>query len=154
MYPINDPLVVWPLYEPSQKRHIALDAEALVQHVLILGSTGCGKSTLLTSAAQQLIRHRPQRIGLLVLDAKQDGTVERVTQAARAAGREGDLAMRPATILFHLSRHLLFTKYRGPGQPSTDPATGIQALQGKSAKAVEGRFNGRSKRQTPCNLPC
>ena len=39
-------------------------------------------------------------------------------------------------------------------QSSTDPATAIQALQGKPARAVKGGFRMRSKSQTPCNLPC
>jgi len=40
------------------------------------------------------------------------------------------------------------------GNPnSTASGTAIQALWGKSAKAVEGGFKLRSKRQTPCNLP-
>ena len=93
MNEIDDPLIVWPLYEPPSRRHIALDAQALKEHLLIVGSTGSGKSTLLRSAAQQLIRHKPRRIGLLVLDAKQDDTVEHLVEVARQAGRGEDVVI-------------------------------------------------------------
>ena len=93
MNEIDDPLIVWPLYEPPSRQHIALDARALKQHLLILGSTGSGKTTLLRSAAQQLIRQKSRRIGLLVLDAKQDDTVEHLVEVARQAGREEDVVV-------------------------------------------------------------
>lgn len=62
----------------------------LLQHMLVVGSTGCGKTTLLTEAIRQLI-HRPERIGLLILDAKAEGLVADVIASAKAAGRPNDV---------------------------------------------------------------
>ena len=59
------PLIVWPCYEPAGYS-VSLTAEALVQHVLIIGSSGSGKTTLLLGAIEQLVRHP---VGLLILDA-------------------------------------------------------------------------------------
>jgi hypothetical protein len=88
------PLIVWPSYEPvgavGEGYSVSLTEEDLVQHVFIIGSTGSGKTTLLTGAIQQLIR---QPIGLLVLDAKQDGMVEQIAEMAGKAGRVKDLAI-------------------------------------------------------------
>jgi hypothetical protein len=67
-----------------------LTEEDLVQHLLVIGSTGCGKTTLLMGAIQQLLLCP---IGLLILDAKEDGQVEKITQMAGKAGRAGDLAI-------------------------------------------------------------
>ena len=94
MESMDNPLVVWPLYEPSSQRAISLDERALVQHVLVIGSTGCGKTTLLLSAAQQLIRSRLPTVGLLILDAKQDcSTLDLIVKAASQAGRSEDLVI-------------------------------------------------------------
>ena len=84
------PLVVWPCYEPPGQR-ITLTEEELVQHVLVIGSSGCGKTTLLRGAMDQLIGDISRSIGLLILDAKTDGTVEHVTEVAQRAGRDRDL---------------------------------------------------------------
>ena len=90
----DKPLIVWPSYEPGGAvgtgYSVSLTEEELVQHVFIIGSTGSGKTTLLTGAIQQLIR---QPIGLLVLDAKQDGMAEQITEMAVKAGRAKDLAI-------------------------------------------------------------
>jgi hypothetical protein len=85
----EEPLIVWPCYEPSGLS-IYLTEEDLVQHLLVIGSTGCGKSTLLMGAIQQVLQHP---IGLLILDAKQDGMVEEITRMARKVGRTSDLAI-------------------------------------------------------------
>ena len=87
--PSEHPLVVWRCYEPAGCS-ITLSESDLVQHMLILGSTGSGKTTLMIAAIQQLIQHQ---IGLLILDAKPDGTVARVTEAAAKAGRKADVAI-------------------------------------------------------------
>ena len=89
MPPKEEPLIVWACYEPAGYS-VSLTAEDLVQHMLVLGSTGSGKTTLLMGAIQQLLRHP---IGLLILDAKQDGAVEHITQMAGRAGRARDLAI-------------------------------------------------------------
>ena len=89
---LPDPMVVWPCYEPPGQR-IALTEEHLLQHVLVLGSTGCGKTTLLTSAIRQLLRWPGEKVGLLILDAKQDETVPRIREMARHCGRAGDLVV-------------------------------------------------------------
>lgn len=82
-------LVTWPCYEPAGCS-ITLTENELVQHVLVLGSTGSGKTTLLTGAIQQLLR---QRVGLLILDAKQDGLVQDIAEMASRAGRGQDLTV-------------------------------------------------------------
>ncbi len=79
----------WPCYEPAGQS-VTLTEEELVQHVLVIGSTGSGKTTLLTHALQQLI---PRGVGLLIQDAKCEGTVEHVREAARACGREKDVVV-------------------------------------------------------------
>lgn len=86
---LDRPLIVWPCYEPAGAS-IALTEEDLVQHVLIVGSTGCGKTTLITAAIQQLLRHP---IGLLILDAKQDGMVGQITAMAEDVGRGKDVVI-------------------------------------------------------------
>ena len=90
------PILTFPCYEPHHYRVELTEADA-VQHVLVTGSTGCGKSTLLTSAIQQLIALEPRssarKTGLLILDAKVDGLVEQVRQAALAAGRAADVVV-------------------------------------------------------------
>jgi energy-coupling factor transporter ATP-binding protein EcfA2 len=58
--------------------------------MLIIGSTGSGKTTLITGAIRQLLQHR---IGLLILDAKQEGLVEEITKLAARSGRSDDLAI-------------------------------------------------------------
>jgi hypothetical protein len=89
---LPDPMVVWTCYEPPGQR-VALTEEHLLQHTLVLGSTGSGKSTLLISAVRQLLRWRGEKIGLLILDAKQDETVPRIKEMARHCGRVGDLVV-------------------------------------------------------------
>ncbi len=85
----EEPLIVWACYEPAG-HSIDLTEESLRQHLLVIGSTGSGKTTLLMDAIQQLLQ-RP--IGLLILDAKEGGLVEEITQMAGEAGRAGDLAI-------------------------------------------------------------
>ncbi len=85
----DTPLIHWPCYEPAGQS-VTLTAAELVQHVLVIGSTGCGKTTLLTDALRQLI---PRGVGLLIQDAKCEGTVEQVRAAARACGREADVVV-------------------------------------------------------------
>lgn len=90
----DPPLVVWPCYEPAGGR-VELSEADLVQHLLLIGSTGSGKSTLLASALEQLIAHRSaaraERCGLLILDAKTDDLVARVSAVAAQAGRAEDV---------------------------------------------------------------
>lgn len=97
----DKPLITWPCYEPvvvaegaSNCQEIGLSVslteEDCVQHVFIIGSTGSGKTTLITSAIEQLLHHP---IGLLILDAKQDGMVEQITEMAAKVGRGNDLAV-------------------------------------------------------------
>jgi hypothetical protein len=85
----------WDCWEPYQR--IAFSPRDAMGHVLILGSTGSGKTTLLISALQQLIAYRAdnpkERIGLLVLDGKCDGTADLVRAMARHVGRESDLVL-------------------------------------------------------------
>ena len=92
----ESPLIVWPCYEPvlwasqTPGRSVSLSEEDCGQHVCLIGSTGCGKTTLILAAIQQLL---PQKIGLLILDAKQDGMVEQISEMATRAGRGADLAI-------------------------------------------------------------
>lgn len=85
--PSDEPLITCPLWEPPIP--FTLSEQDLV-HLLILGSTGSGKTTLVLGMLQQLIR---QRMGLLILDAKQDGLTDLISEMATAAGREKDLAI-------------------------------------------------------------
>lgn len=76
---MSDLLINLPVYEPAG-RDIRLSESDLLQHVLIIGATGSGKTTLLHRILTQTIQHGD--IGLLVLDAKQDDTVQRITRLA------------------------------------------------------------------------
>lgn len=82
-------IIAWPCYEPAGGS-ISLTAEDLVQHLLIVGSTGSGKTTLIQSTIDQLL---PQLYGLLILDAKQDGFCEHITDLAIRWGRGKELAV-------------------------------------------------------------
>jgi len=82
----NEPLIHLPVYEPAGKDVRLDDEKDLLSHLLIVGATGSGKSTLLHRIMAQLIS-RPDT-GLLIFDAKQDDTVERVQQLARQNHRD------------------------------------------------------------------
>lgn len=82
---MNETLIHLPVYEPAG-RDVRLDERDLLQHLLIIGATGSGKSTLLNRIMSQLIA-RPDT-GLLIFDAKQDDTVDRVAQICRQNRRE------------------------------------------------------------------
>ena len=84
-------------YEPAGQV-IRLSAEDLTRHVLGLGATGCGKTTgLINPLLQQTIAWRAgdveRKIGLLVLDPKEDDTQDKVRLYAREAGRSDDLVV-------------------------------------------------------------
>jgi len=96
MPPKEEALIVWACYEPAGYS-VSLTAEDLVQHMLVLGSTGSGKTTLLMGAIQQLLRHP---IGLLILDAKQDGAV----RAHHADGGESGTRTRSGHFSGRLER--------------------------------------------------
>lgn len=89
-------LVSWPCCEPSAFRVELAEAD-LVQHLLVMGATGTGKSTLLTSANRQLISYLAEepreRLGLLVLDAKNEGMVQEIQAMAREARRGSDVVV-------------------------------------------------------------
>lgn len=79
----------------EQGGKLELSEDDLVRHTLVCGASGSGKTFLLTAITEQLIRlhgsDRDRRTGLLVFDFKGDDTVSRITNAARAAGRERDV---------------------------------------------------------------
>lgn len=88
-------------YEPAGKV-ISLSAEDICRHVLASGATGSGKTTgLINPLLRQLLAWKADRreltAGLLVLDAKGDDTIQKITGYARAAGREGDLMVLSET---------------------------------------------------------
>ncbi len=82
-------------YEPAgQVLH--LSADDLTRHVLGLGATGCGKTTgLVNPVLQQVIAWHAddvnRKVGLLVLDPKDDDTQDKVRVYARKAGRSEDV---------------------------------------------------------------
>lgn len=81
---MNEPLIHLPVYEPAG-RDVRLTESDLLQHLLIIGATGSGKTTLLNRIVAQLLQ-RPDT-GLLIFDAKQDDTVQRIARLARQHGR-------------------------------------------------------------------
>ena len=81
----SETIIHLPVYEPAGK-DIRLTEAELLQHLLILGATGSGKSTLLHRIMASLIA-KPEA-GLLIFDAKQDDTADRVRQLARAHHRD------------------------------------------------------------------
>jgi hypothetical protein len=98
--PCGKPVLRLPCYEPSALT-LELDAATLLKGVLITGSIGSGKTSLLSAMLSQLIHHRaaePQvKLGLLVLDAKHDGTAERIQTLAAEAGRAEDVLLLPSS---------------------------------------------------------
>ena len=81
----SETIIHLPVYEPAGK-DIQLTEAELLQHLLIIGATGSGKSTLLHRIMASLIA-KPDT-GLIIFDAKQDDTVERVQQLARSHHRD------------------------------------------------------------------
>ena len=79
-----EPILRFPVYEPAG-RDVLLTEQDLLQHLLVIGATGTGKTSLLHRLMDQLIR---KDVGLLIYDAKQDDTIERVQTMAQASGRE------------------------------------------------------------------
>ena len=79
---MTTPILHLPVWEPAG-RDVVLTQSDL--HLLIIGATGSGKTVILHRIMEQLIR-RPC-LGLLIVDAKEDDTVERVRSLAAAAGR-------------------------------------------------------------------
>jgi hypothetical protein len=82
-------------YEPAGQV-LQLNADDLTRHVLGLGSTGCGKTTgLVNPLLRQVIGWRngekDGKVGLLVLDPKEDDTQDKVQAYAREAGRLEDV---------------------------------------------------------------
>jgi type IV secretory pathway TraG/TraD family ATPase VirD4 len=88
-----------PCYEgPDRNGHpgsIELSHEALIRHLLILGSTGAGKTTLLRRIMRELIGQNASDLAakpaLVVFDFKGDTTVDFVTDWAKRHGRERDV---------------------------------------------------------------
>ena len=77
---------------------LELGPEDLTRHLLALGSTGSGKTTgLMNPVLRQVIQWRAHdpanKIGLLVLDPKQDETEQKVAAYAAEAGRSADVAV-------------------------------------------------------------
>jgi hypothetical protein len=96
---LDDRLLRLPCYEPTGQS-IELTVRDMLQHMLIVGSSGAGKSTLLNRIFVDLIRYRDpagQKIGLLILDAQGDDTIERVRLMAHEAGRAEDIRVLSST---------------------------------------------------------
>ncbi len=90
---LDDTIIKLPCYEPSGLK-IEVTARQALRHLLITGSSGSGKSTIINRLFHDLIGYKTktgQSIGLLILDAQGDGTVERVRQIAAEVGRPDDV---------------------------------------------------------------
>ena len=76
-------------------RGIALTADTLCKHTLFIGSTGSGKTTSLNALLRGLISFRAddkkRKIGLLLFDFKNDGTLYKIKKWARECGRLRDV---------------------------------------------------------------
>lgn len=76
-------------------RGIALTADTLCKHTLFIGSTGSGKTTSLNALLRGLISFRAddkkRKIGLLLFDFKNDGTLYKIKKWARECGRMRDV---------------------------------------------------------------
>ena len=89
-----------PCYEGPEARGpgtLEINEDALCRHLFVCGSTGSGKTTLLRALTHQLIAadaaDPAKKVGLVILDAKNDGTVEHVNAAAAAVGRSEDVSV-------------------------------------------------------------
>lgn len=76
-------------------REIALTADTLCKHTLFIGSTGSGKTTSLNAILRGLIAFRAddkrRKIGFLLFDFKNDGTLYKIKKWARECGRLCDV---------------------------------------------------------------
>lgn len=76
-------------------REIALTADTLCKHTLFIGSTGSGKTTSLNVLLRGLIAFRAddkkRKIGLLLFDFKNDGTLYKIKKWALECGRMRDV---------------------------------------------------------------
>lgn len=85
---MSKPILRFPVYEPAG-RDVTLTASDLLQHILVIGATGSGKTVLLQRGIDELVG-MPD-LGLLIIDAKQEGIVERVRSLARNVDRSKDV---------------------------------------------------------------
>jgi hypothetical protein len=88
-------------YEPAGQV-LALSPDDLTRHMLGLGATGCGKTTALVNPLlQQVIANNAydanRKVGLLILDPKDDDTQDKVRAYAREAGRLEDVIILSMT---------------------------------------------------------
>ncbi len=76
-------------------QEIALTADTLCKHTLFIGSTGSGKTTSLNALLRGLISFRAddkkRKIGFLLFDFKNDGTLYKIKKWARECGRIRDV---------------------------------------------------------------
>lgn len=76
-------------------REIVLTADTLCKHTLFIGSTGSGKTTSLNALLRGLIAFRAddkrRKIGLLLFDFKNDGTLCKIKKWAHECGRMRDV---------------------------------------------------------------
>lgn len=76
-------------------REIVLTADTLCKHTLFIGSTGSGKTTSINALLCGMISFRAddkkRKIGLLLFDFKNDGTLYKIKKWARECGRMRDV---------------------------------------------------------------
>src|ERR1017187_1559410 len=77
---------------------LTLSVEEATRHIIALGSTGSGKTTaLINPVLRQIVAFGADsahgKLGVLVLDAKGDDSIEKLLEYAREAGREKDVVV-------------------------------------------------------------
>ena len=118
--PLEDTIVRLPTCEPASLGTLELSGDDLTRNTLLTGSVGSGKTSTQNRILFDVIHYRAsdpkQKIGLLVLDFKEDETLANIESWCEACGRSGDITVIDAASPHHFNPMENFT-----GPADVDP---------------------------------